>query len=217
MRAQLRLPQAALCIGVVGQITPWKGQLDAIRALALLRDRFPAAHLLLVGEVKFARRSTRYDNVAYAAELRSEIGRQDLWDRVQLLGERSDLPDVMSAMDVLLVPSWEEPFGRVVIEAMALGVAVIATSVGGTVEIITDGVDGLLLGPREPEAWAAALARLIESAELRSRIGEAAATRAADFDLGIHLAAMRGVFDDAHRNQSGGARRRTASSRLGAG
>jgi glycosyltransferase involved in cell wall biosynthesis len=96
-------------------------------------------------------------------------------------------------------------------------VAVIATSVGGTVEIITDGVDGLLLGPREPEAWAAALARLIESAELRSRIGEAAATRAADFDLGIHLAAMRGVFDDAHRNQSGGARRRTASSRLGAG
>ena len=70
--------------------------------------------------------------------------------RVLWLGDREDVPAILAAVDVLLVPSWAEPFGRVVVEGMAMGCLVAATSVGGPSEVIEDGVDGLLLAPRDP-------------------------------------------------------------------
>ena len=71
-------------------------------------------------------------------------------DAVHFLGEREDVPEILAALDLLLVPSWQEPFGRTVIEGMAMGRVVLATIVGGPREIIEDGVDGRLLAPREP-------------------------------------------------------------------
>lgn len=195
-RARLGLPDDAFVLAVIGQITPWKGQCEAVLMLARLREMRHDAHLLIVGEAKFVSAATRYDNRAYHAELRRTIDAEQLEDRVHLLGERADVPAIMGSLDALLVPSWEEPFGRVVIEAMALGVPVVATSVGGPAEIITDDVDGILLAPRDPDRWAHAIARLADSPELTSRLGEAAHRRSRDFALPEHVSAIRRVYQE---------------------
>ena len=193
-RSALGLSSANLALGVIGQITPWKGQADAVEALALLADQQPEARLYLVGEAKFVSTATRYDNRAYLAEVERRIDQARLRDRIQLLGEREDIPAILRALDILLVPSWEEPFGRVVVEGMAMGLGVIATSVGGPSEVVTDGVDGLLLAPRNPDLWAAATARLASDRALLSRIGARAMQAARAFGLGEHVAAVRSVY-----------------------
>lgn len=200
-RARLGLVDDAFMMAVIGQITPWKGQQDAVQVVARLRQMGRNAHLLIVGEPKFVSSATRYDNRAYYAELKELIGTVRMADWVRLLGERDDVPTIMGALDALLVPSWEEPFGRVVIEAMALGIPVVATSVGGPAEIIEDGVDGILLAPRNPDGWATAIARLVDSVDLRRSLGDAARRRAQDFSLLGHVSEMRAVYAEATRPQ----------------
>jgi L-malate glycosyltransferase len=194
VRSRLGFPQDTFLLAVVGQITPWKGQLEAIKAVGMLRRENRAVHLLIVGEAKFVSSATRYDNVSYVSDLEVTIKDEGLADAVSMLGERDDIPEIMSALDALLVPSWEEPFGRVVVEAMALGKPVLATRVGGPAEIITDGVDGVLLQPRDVPAWAHAVAQVADSTALRARLESASVKRAEDFALPVHIAAMRGLF-----------------------
>jgi glycosyltransferase involved in cell wall biosynthesis len=91
------------------------------------------------------------------------------------------LPDFFDSIDVLLVPSWEEPFGIVVLEGMASGIPVIATSAGGPLDILRPGVDGLLVPPRNPQALADAV---IAALAQREQIVKAARHRAeAEFDI----------------------------------
>jgi glycosyltransferase involved in cell wall biosynthesis len=153
-----------------------KGQDTAVRALAALRRHRRDARLLLVGEPKFVSRSTRYDNLRLRDELRDLIADCGVEDAVDFMGERDDVPTIMRAIDALLVPSWEEPLGRSVLEAMASGTPVIATDVGGPREVIEDGVSGLLAPPRRPDRWAATAARLLDDGALRERIAAAART-----------------------------------------
>ncbi len=141
-------------MAVLAQITPWKGQDTAVEAVALLRDRGLDVRLLMAGEVKFRRPLTRYDNDTYLRELRARVSALGLDDAVTFTGHRSDTPSLLRAVDCLLVPSWAEPWGRVVVEAMAMETAVVATSVGGPAELIEDGRSGLLAPPRDPVAWA---------------------------------------------------------------
>ena len=198
-RARLReVRPRALLLGVVAQLTPWKGQDTAIAALDLLRRQGIDAHLLLIGSAKFLSPSTRYDNEAYVAELRERIAAAKLEDRVSWLGERDDVPELVSALDVLLLPSWEEPFGRALIEAMALRVPVVATSVGGPPEILSDGVEGFLVAPRDPEAWAEAIRRFAESPTLGREMGQAGQLRVEQaFGLGRHVNSMLDVYERA--------------------
>ena len=198
-RAGLReVRPRALLLGVVAQLTPWKGQDTAIAALDLLRRQRIDAHLLLIGSAKFLSPSTRYDNEAYVAELRRQVAAAKLEDRVSWLGERDDVPELVSALDVLLLPSWEEPFGRALIEAMALRVPVVATSVGGPPEILSDGVEGFLVEPRDPEAWAAAIRPFAESPTLGRRMGRAGRLRVeAEFGLERHVNSMLDVYERA--------------------
>jgi glycosyltransferase involved in cell wall biosynthesis len=181
-------------LAIVAQVTPWKGQEEAIRALGLLRDGGRAARLLIVGATKFVSAATRYDNAAYQRSLERLMSELDLGDRVVFTGERDDIPTVLRAIDVLLVPSWEEPFGRTVIEGMAMGLPVVATTVGGPAEIITPGVDGMLVPPREPARWAEAIAPLLDDPGLRAAVGLRARERAGAFDLPAHVDAVLGVY-----------------------
>jgi L-malate glycosyltransferase len=164
-------------LGVLAQVSPWKGQDTAVETLRLLVEQGLDAHLLLIGSAKFVARSTRFDNEAYVASLRSQIARAGLVDRVDWLGEREDVPELVRALDVLLLPSREEPFGRALIEAMALRVPVIATDVGGPPEILTDGEQGYLLPPGEPAGWARAVARIAASPQLAQEMGRAGRAR----------------------------------------
>jgi glycosyltransferase involved in cell wall biosynthesis len=188
------LPDSPL-LGVVAQITPWKGQDDAIRTLAAVRDGGVPAQLLVVGEAKFVSSATRFDNRAFEGSLHALAAELGVGEAVHFTGERDDVPGLLAALDVLLVPSWEEPFGRSIIEAMATATAVIATDQGGPPEIVTDGVDGVLLPPRRPDLWGAAASALLRDGERRAAMGQAARTTAVErFSVARHVDAVLGVY-----------------------
>lgn len=195
-RALLQAPgDESLVLGMVAQLTPWKGHDTAIEALKLLRADGVDARLAVIGSVKFRDRATRLDNEAYVARLRALVHQGGLDERVAWLGERDDVRALMAALDVLLVPSWQEPFGRSLIEAMALQVPVIATAVGGPAEIIRDGHEGLLIQPRSPVALAGAIRRLVEDAHLRQAMGRAGRERVEQaFSADRHAAAVLDVY-----------------------
>jgi glycosyltransferase involved in cell wall biosynthesis len=178
LRDELGLDADAPVLTVIAQITPWKGQRDAIEALAAIRKEHPGVQLLIVGETKFTFAATRYDNVAYLAELRDRVAAHDLGEAVHFLGEREDVVDILAATDLLLAPSWEEPLGRTIMEGLAMEVPVIATNVGGPNEILDDGEDGLLLEPKQPERWAKAASALLADPERRRSMGARARSKA---------------------------------------
>jgi glycosyltransferase involved in cell wall biosynthesis len=200
--ARERLGEAAgsrrLLLGVVAQLSPWKGQDTAIEALARLVREGVDARLLLVGSAVFVARSTRFANEDYVESLHRLVAREGLAERVSLVGEREDVPQVMRALDVLLLPSWEEPFGRALIEAMALGVPVVATDVGGPPEIVEQGRQGYLVAPRQPEAWAQAIARVVHSEDAGAAMGRAGRERARElFTIERHVRATLDVYERA--------------------
>jgi L-malate glycosyltransferase len=194
-RARLGIDSHEEALCVVGQLTPWKGQAEAVHALAAVRRDRPGARLLIVGSAKFASRSTRFDNRAYDSELRSLPARLGIEGAVSFLGERKDVSDVLAAVDVLLVPSWREAFGRVAVEGMAMGVPVVVTSVGGPAEVVRDGVDGLVLPPQEPARWAAEITALLADRPRRERMGAAGRERArAVSDPATHAASIEAIY-----------------------
>lgn len=166
-------------LGALGQITPWKGQDDAIRILALVRKHVPEARLRIIGSVVFSGADVSFDNEAFRRRLPALADELGVGDAVELTGATEDLARTFASLDVLLVPSWQEPFGRVVVEGMAAGVPVVATRAGGPAEIIEDGVSGFLAPPRDPAAWVEPVVMLLESAELSRRTAEAARARVA--------------------------------------
>jgi glycosyltransferase involved in cell wall biosynthesis len=159
-------------LGIVGQITPWKAQDDAIRILNAVREPFPGTRLRIVGRTVFSGSAVSLDNGGFARSLEVLAGELGLADAVEFTGEVDDLRPVYESLDVLLVPSWEEPFGRVVAEAMAAAVPVVATTIGGPAELIADGVSGMLAPPREPDAWVGPVRRLLEDPAFALRLGE---------------------------------------------
>jgi L-malate glycosyltransferase len=178
-RAQLGVPADATVLGLVGQLTPWKGQLEAVETVALLRERGRPVKLVLVGSMRFDPGATRYDNAAYVERLHERIGQAGLSNDVMLVGHLNDVAPLMAAFDIALVPSWQEPMGRTVLEAMALELPVIATSIGGPRELIEDRVTGRLVAPRRPELWADVIEEVADAArDERAAMGATARLRA---------------------------------------
>jgi glycosyltransferase involved in cell wall biosynthesis len=197
VRRELGFEPEAVVISMVATLTPWKGQDDAIAAFAMVDPAGrPPLVLVLAGSAKFAGAGTQYDNLAYERRLHAQVEEQGLVGRVRFLGERADVPDLLAASDLLLMPSWREAFGRIVIEAMAMGVPVLATDVGGPSEVVEPGVDGLLLPPRQPERWAEAIASLVDDRSLRESMGAAAAARARDFATEAHVARFLAIYGE---------------------
>jgi L-malate glycosyltransferase len=194
MRRELGVPDGAVALATIAQLTPWKGQDDAIRILAELASGGENAVLLIAGSAKFAGAGTQFDNAAFERRLHELVAELGVEERVLFLGERSDVPAILAATDLLLLPSWREAFGRIAIEAMAMAVPVAATEVGGPAEIVRPGVDGLVLPPRQPQRWARELQPLIRSGELRRQYGDRARARAQEFGLEAHAAAALGLY-----------------------
>lgn len=185
-------------IGIVGQITPWKGHDTAIRAFGLIRQRHPDAMLLVVGDVKFSAPGTSLDNYGFLRGLHALIRDLGMTDDVVFLGERDDIPQVMRALDVLLVPSTAEPFGRTVAEAMTMGTPVIATTEGGPSELLEHGVSGLLAPPGDHQAWATAIDQLVSDRPAARQMAQAARTVAqVRFEPDRHVRSMLAVLESA--------------------
>ena len=177
VRTELGMGPDQLLVLMVGNIRAWKGQREVIAALRLLPEKIRARL-----RVCFAGATASTDS-AYEAELRDEIAASGLGDCVSFLGSRSDVPDLYGAADIAVHASTTpEPFGLVVLEAMALNCAVITTSSGGPAEVITPGT-GFLCDPSKPEEYARALEQLVRDESLRRAIAAAAPARAALFSI----------------------------------
>lgn len=195
-RARLGLDGNELVLAVVAQLTPWKGQDDAIRILARLKPRHPRLRLVLAGSAKFAARSARFDNAAFERELHRMARELGVEDETLFLGECDDVPAVLRALDVLLVPSWREAFGRIALEGMSMELPVLASDAGGPAEIVRNELDGLLLPPRQPDAWAPAVAELLAHPERRRAMGRDGRMRAKEqFTVRQHVNRVIAVYD----------------------
>ncbi len=190
LRSELGIARDAPLIGCVGQIALRKGQDLFLEAAVRLAGRVADARFVIAG----ARYSRKEESVEYEAGLKSRAARPPLAGRVHFLGYRTDAPSVISALDVLVVPSRQEPLSRVLIEALALGVPSVATDVGGTREIIEDQRTGLLVRPEDPAALAAAALRLLTSPDLRTSIRQEGPRRARDFSPERQVKAIQSLY-----------------------
>jgi glycosyltransferase involved in cell wall biosynthesis len=159
IRRDLGLPEDATVVGLVGRLDHWgKGHRELFAAIGQLRERFPL-HALIVGG---GRR---------LAEVQQASADLNLADRVHFLGPRTDVPDLLNAMDIFVLPSYSEGLSLALLEAMAAGLPVIATAVGSTAEVVRDGDTGLLIPPRDTAALADALARLLADPAWAQELG----------------------------------------------
>lgn len=166
-RADLGLREDAVVVVVVGRLQPWKGQDRALRAVALLRAESLDVQLLIVGGAAFG-----FD-VDYGAGLRTLADELGLSAHVTFTGQVPSAHPYLSISDIALNASESEPFGIVVLEAMASGVAVVAVNAAGPAEILRHGEDGLLVPDGSPESLAGALGRLARDGALRSKLANA--------------------------------------------
>lgn len=164
----------------------WKGWRDLLEAARLIAARFPAARTAVVA----CRDEEEKGRIAAVAR---EMG---IADRVVAVGFRTDMPDVLSAADVVADLSYAGTgITGTIREAMALAKPVIASAVAGNPELVEDGVSGLLVPPRDPAAAAAALTRLLEDVALRRRLGEGGRDRVrAGFSAEARLDRMEGLY-----------------------
>ena len=167
MRAALNVPAAALLIGSIGDVIPEKGLIHVVRALQKIRPAVPAARLLVVGG----------GSTAYRAQVEREAEQLGVDSMIIWAGRRTDVADIMTALDVFVLPSLAETFSLVTAEAMAAGLPVVATAVGGVPECVMAGETGLLVPPADEDALANALIGLLRDAPLRRQLGDAARNR----------------------------------------
>jgi glycosyltransferase involved in cell wall biosynthesis len=178
-----------MLIAMVGNLRRWKGQHVAIEALALLTvSERAAVQLLLIGGSAAA-------DAGYQCELLHRVEREGLGAQVRFLGHRSDAPDLVAAADVVLHASTEpEPFGLVLVEGMALGRPIIASSIGGPAEIL-DPETSLTFSPERPQDLARHISHLLASPDQRRELGEAGKTRARKFEIATTVRATTQVYD----------------------
>lgn len=186
LRARFGLPTNGPLIGIVGRLQRWKGMHTVIEAMPGVRATHPDAQLVIVG-------GAHDTEPRYADELRVLAAMRGVGHAVTFAGFQADVPRWMQAMDILVHASDREPFGLVVVEAMALGKPVIAGSEGGPADIITDGVHGLLTPFDDAPALARAIGRFLDEPMLAAACGAAAHARAQEFSARAYAARLSAV------------------------
>ncbi|MED5099972.1 glycosyltransferase family 4 protein [Niallia circulans] len=153
-------------VAIIGQIARWKGQDVFIKAAKLLHRKYPEIKFLIIGDVLFAKEEElQYKN--HLIELAKDC------NYIQFLGHRENVLELLKDIDILVHASTRaEPFGRVIIEGMASRKPVIAAGIGGPLEIIEDGISGILYAPGNDIALAEELACLLKDNNKRNRIAE---------------------------------------------
>ncbi len=168
MSSKGRSPEQEIVIGIVGRISPIKGHSCFIRAVSRVIRKIPKLKVLIVGD-------STPDKDNYKEEIKLLVRKLGLSSYVKFLGVQGDIPAILAKLNVLVMASLvPESFGRVLIEAGAVGVPAVATKVGGVVDIIDDGKTGLLVSPGNPEQMAAAIIRLIKDRNFAASLAVAA-------------------------------------------
>lgn len=170
LRARFGLKPDDLGVVLPGYLLPNKGGDDFLDTARLLIPQHPNLHFYFLGG-PFPETGS-HEDAAFPEHLSRRITSEGLTEKIHLLGHRDDVPDVLWAMDIAVVPTRDqEAFGRVAAEAMFAGKPVIASRLGGLVEIVEDGSSGLLTPPRDATALARAIEQLALDPALRHRLG----------------------------------------------
>ena len=193
VRDELGLPADAPAFGIAGCLQEWKGQHVFLDAAAKVLARRPEARAVLLGA------PPAQECAPYEKRLREMAAASGFGDRIVFVGHRDDTPRILAAVDVWVHASIvPEPFGMVVGEAMASRKPVIAARAGGPMEIVEEGVTGLLTKPGDAEGLADALLRLLGDADLRRAMGEAGRRRVENlFGLDRHMEMTERVYERA--------------------
>jgi len=193
LRRELGLPDDAFLIATIGQIALRKGQDVLAEAATLAAPRMPSAHYLLVGE----RHSTKAESIDFERGIVDRFESAGLGNHLHRLGYRSDVAQILAEADLLVHPAKQEPLGRVLLESAACGTPTVATHVGGTAEIHTDGETARLVPKDDPHALAEAMCELFLDDELRERLSRSARLRAQQkFNVGIAAKNMAAIWQE---------------------
>jgi len=169
VRAELGIPLQSPVVGTVTRLSPQKAPLDFVAAAAHVAAQRPDVHFVVVGDGPLR------------ADVETEMTALSLTERIHLTGIRRDVPDLLHSFDLFALTSLWEGLPRVLPQAMAAGLPIVATAVDGNAEAVTDGVNGFLTPPGDPQAMAVALLRLLDDPALASRMGDAGRSRAEEF------------------------------------
>ena len=174
VRQLLGWPRSPL-VGIIGRLERWKGQKTFLRSARLVADRRPDVRFAVVGGALKGSEGSYPDDLR---ELAADLG---IADRVHFAGHQDDPYPWFDALDVVVHASAGEPFGLVVVEAMALGKPVVATMPGGPAEVVEDWRSGLLVPANAEQPLADAVLRILDDPELAARLGEGGRRRARQF------------------------------------
>jgi glycosyltransferase involved in cell wall biosynthesis len=186
VRRALAISEDRFVVGTVANLIPYKGHEEIVDALALFHERWPRVMALWIG---------RDDGIA--ERLFEKARALGVVDQIMFLGPRSDVPQLLPAMDVLLSASHEEGFSNVILEGMAAALPVVATNVGGNPEAVLDGETGYIVEPRNPESIAAALEKLMQDPQQARQMGEKGAQRVrAEFSYEAMIEGLEGLYEE---------------------
>jgi glycosyltransferase involved in cell wall biosynthesis len=161
VRCELGLSEEVPLVGIVAVLRSWKGHLDFLEAASRVLKEEPRCRFIIVGE------GPQRDRI------RAAIQRLDLGIQVSMLGHREDVPAILSAMDLFVLPSFgHEGVPQAVLQALAVGLPVVASRTGSIPEVIDDGQTGVLIPPRQPDLLASAILRLVRNREEGRLLGQ---------------------------------------------
>lgn len=188
IRREWGVPEDALVITMIAQMAPWKRHDLFLDALALLQGRDDLIHGIVVGDDLWQR------NGDYVAQLRLRAKMPDLNGRVTFLGAREDIGAILSASDICVLPSCQEPFGRVVVEAWLVGVPVVVSNLGGPAELVEHEHTGLCFKDGDVADLVTCISRLLEDEGLRVRLAEDAKALAGRYSIENHALAVAALY-----------------------
>jgi len=187
LRDEFSIPCEEALVGVVARLEPEKGHRFLIEAFPGVLERAPRTWLAIVGEGSLAD-ELRVQGAALGSPAR---------DRIIFTGRRDDISALTADLDIAVLPSLREAQGISILEAMARRKPVVASAVGGIPEVLTDGVDGILVPPGDSEALAEAIGRVAKSPSLREQIGEAGyRTVVQRFSIDAMVRRVQEVYDE---------------------
>lgn len=160
-----------LVVGTVGWLLPIKGPEVLLEAMGQVWQHRSNIALVYVGKGDLEK------------PLKARVRRMNVADRVRFLGWRTDIPDLMHSFDMFVLPSRNEGMGRVIVEAMAAGLPVVANRTGGLPDLVSDGHNGLLVPPGDAASLGRAILKLCGRPDLRQRMGGQGRRRAENFSL----------------------------------
>ncbi|MCK4914387.1 MAG: glycosyltransferase [Planctomycetes bacterium] len=187
-KKNIGLPEKSFVFGTVGRLVPTKGQTFLLDAFAIVKQKMSQAELVFIGKGRLE------------SQLKEKADKMGLADSVHFLASRSDIPQVLKAMDVFVLPSIAEGLPRSLLEAMAAGLPCVATAVGGIVEILGDGEFGLLVLAKSDQALAKAMMQFIVMPESeKNNIIEKAKQHIRDcYTHKVVIEKLQNVYEDAY-------------------